>query len=115
MSESFGRLPETIELSIFRIVQEGLNNVWKHAHATQVQINLAYTSPRMLSVTIADNGKGMADGFDLSALSRSGHFGLLGISERVALLGGRLSIQNQMAGGFSLIVEIPHLRRVPDH
>lgn len=114
LSESFGRLPETIELSIFRIVQEGLNNVWKHAGGTQVQVNLAYTSPRMLAVTIADNGKGMRDGFDLSALSRSGHFGLLGISERVALLGGRLSIQNRTTGGFSLMVEIPHPRVVPD-
>ncbi|MCA9933877.1 MAG: ATP-binding cassette domain-containing protein [Ardenticatenaceae bacterium] len=114
LSENFGRLPETIELSIFRIVQEGLNNVWKHSGASQVQVTLAYTSPRMLSVGIADNGDGLPDDFDLSALSRSGHFGMLGIGERVALLGGRLSIQNQTAGGLNLIVEIPHPRAVLD-
>ncbi len=114
LNENFGRLPEAIELSIFRIVQEGLNNVWKHSGASQVAVTLAYTSPRMLSVTIADNGHGLADDFDLSMLSRSGHFGLLGIGERVALLGGRLSIQNQADGGLSLSVEIPHPRVILD-
>jgi signal transduction histidine kinase len=114
MSEDFGRLSETIELSIFRIVQESLNNVWKHSGASQVRVTLAYTSPRMLSVKIADNGDGLPQNFDLSALGRSGHFGLLGISERVALLGGRLSIQNQAVGGLCLIIEIPHPRVVSD-
>jgi signal transduction histidine kinase len=114
LDETHGRLSETIELSIFRIVQESLNNVWKHSGASQVRVILAYTSPRMLSVTIADNGSGLSGDFDLSTLSRSGHFGLLGISERVALLGGRLRIQNQAAGGFCLIIEIPHPRVVPD-
>lgn len=114
LSEDFGRLSETIELSIFRIVQESLNNVWKHSGASHVQVTVAYSSPRMLSVTIADNGDGLPQNFDLSALGRSGHFGLLGISERVALLGGRLSIQNQSVGGLCLIIEIPHPRVVPE-
>jgi signal transduction histidine kinase len=108
MNADFGRLPETIELSIFRIVQEGLNNVWKHAQASTVSVSLHHTSPRMLLLTIADNGKGLAHEFDLSTLSQAGHYGLLGISERVALLGGRLQIQNQTAGGLRVQVEIPH-------
>jgi signal transduction histidine kinase len=114
LAEKLGRLPETIELSIFRIVQESLNNIWKHAHASQVQITLAYASKRMLRVAISDNGVGLPDGFDLASLSDSGHFGLLGISERVALLGGRLSYRNQKQDGLLLIVEIPHPRAVPD-
>ena len=105
-----GRLPEPIELSIFRIVQEGLSNVRKHAHATAVQIRLNHTSPRALMISIADNGRGMPNGFDLAALAAEGHYGMLGISERVALLEGRLYVQNQSGGGLLLQVEIPHPR-----
>lgn len=107
---NLGRLPEAIELSIFRIVQEGLNNVRKHAQARVVEICLKHTSPRMLLCAIADDGQGLAADFDLAALSAGGHYGLLGISERVALLGGRLSLQNQADGGLRLEVEIPHPR-----
>jgi signal transduction histidine kinase len=110
LASNLGRLPEAIELSIFRIVQEGLNNVRKHAHATAVKICLKHTSPRTLMISIADNGNGLASDFDLSALSAAGHYGLLGISERVALLGGRLKLQNQTGGGLFLQVEIPHPR-----
>ena len=113
LAENFGRLTETIELSIFRIVQEGLNNIWKHAHASRAQVALAYASRRMLRLTISDNGRGLPEKFDLAELSQSGHFGLLGISERVALLGGRLNFRNEKAGGLLLTVEIPHPRAVP--
>lgn len=110
LDSNLGRLPEAIELSIFRIVQEGLNNVRKHARARAVQVRLRHTSPRTLMLSIADDGRGLADNFDLSTLSTEGHYGLLGISERVALLGGRLKVQNQASGGLLLQVEIPHPR-----
>lgn len=110
LPDHLGRLPEAIELSIFRIVQEGLSNVRKHAQAGTVRICLQHTSPRMLLVTISDDGRGLADNFDLGSLSAKGHYGLLGISERVALLGGRLKLQNQAGGGLRLEVEIPHPR-----
>lgn len=110
LDANLGRLPEAIELSIFRIVQEGLSNIRKHAQASQVQICLRHTSPRALLVSIADNGRGIAQDFDLAALSQHGHYGLLGISERIALLGGRLKLQNQASGGLLLEVEIPHPR-----
>jgi signal transduction histidine kinase len=105
-----GRLPEAIELSIFRIVQEGLNNVWRHAKAASVQIEVQHTSPRTLMVSIEDDGMGFTESVDMANLSKSGHFGLLGISERVALLGGRMRLQRQPAGGSLLQVEIPHPR-----
>lgn len=105
-----GRLPETIELSLFRIVQEALNNVRKHASASSVEICLEHTSPRTLMLYISDNGRGLAQDFDLSTLSSKGHYGLLGISERVALLGGRSRFQNQPHGGMLVQVEIPHPR-----
>lgn len=105
-----GRLPEAIELSIFRIVQEGLSNVRKHARASAVQISLKHTSPRTLLIAIADNGRGLPGGFGLDGLAADGHYGLLGISERVALLEGRLHMQNQASGGALLQAEIPHPR-----
>jgi len=61
-------------------------------------------------VSIEDDGLGISDGIDVSNLSREGHFGLLGISERVALLDGRMRLQRQPEGGSLLQVEIPHPR-----
>ena len=110
VDSKLGRLPEATELSIFRIVQEGLNNVWRHAKASCVQISVQHTSPRALMVSIQDDGLGFSNDFDLNNLSESGHFGLLGISERVALLGGRMRLQRQPQGGSLLQVEIPHPR-----
>ncbi len=105
-----GRLPEAIELSIFRIIQEALNNIQRHAHATEVEITLEQTSPRTLMVSIADNGGGLGDDFDLAKLSGKGHYGLLGISERAALLSGHLQIRNRVGGGVLLQVEVSHPR-----
>lgn len=111
LDEPLGRLPETIELSVFRIVQEGLSNVRKHASTTEtVRVQLTHTSPRQLMVAISDSGSGSANTLDLSELAAAGHYGLLGISERVALLGGRLSVQNQPNHGVTLRAEIPHPR-----
>ena len=108
LDSELGRLPESIELSIFRIIQEGLNNIWKHAHATEAVINLHHTSPRTLMISISDDGIGWPEGFDISNLADKGYFGLTGINERVALLGGRLHLQRQKKGGALITAEIPH-------
>jgi signal transduction histidine kinase len=113
IDENFGRLPEAIELSIFRIIQEGVNNIWKHADASRAEVILNHTSPRMLLVSIADDGVGLQESFDLGKLSDAGHFGLLGLSERVALLGGRLQFRNLPNGGLLINAEIPHPRVIP--
>ncbi len=110
LSPNLQRLPEAIELSVFRIFQEGLRNIAKHAAATSVDMRLFHTSPRMLMISLADDGRGLPADFDLSTLAAEGHFGLLGLSERVALLDGRLRIQNRRDGGLLLEVEIPHPR-----
>ena len=110
LDTNLGRLPSAIELSVFRIIQESLRNVRKHSAASAVKICLNDLSPRMLMVSISDNGRGLAQDFDLSALSAENHYGLLGVTERVALLGGRASFQNQDGGGLMIRVEIPHPR-----
>jgi signal transduction histidine kinase len=112
LDNQLGRLSEELELSIFRLVQESLSNVRKHSQASQVRIELRHTSPRTLMIAIADNGRGLPNTFDLAVLASQGHYGLLGISERVALLNGRLSVQNQPQGGALIQVELPHPRVV---
>ena len=110
IAPDLGRLPEATELSVFRIIQEGLNNIQQHALATQATLSLRHTSPRTLEITISDNGIGLAEDADLAALAANSHYGLLGISERVALLGGKLKLQNRPSGGLLISVEIPHPR-----
>ena len=56
-SPNLRRLPEAIELSVFRIIQEGLRNIRKHAAATSVEVRLRHTSPRRLMVSVADDGE----------------------------------------------------------
>jgi len=89
LDPDLGRLPGATELSILRIVQEGPNNVRKHAAARTVAISLAHIDPRRLMLTMADDGRGLAADSDLADLSAQGHYGILGITERVALLGGQ--------------------------
>jgi signal transduction histidine kinase len=103
-----GRLPELVELSIFRIVQESLGNVSKHANAREVQLTIKRTSAGYLSIRFADDGEGIAKLPDLANLSAQQHFGLVGISERVALLDGSMEIESSSGQGFVLKIELPN-------
>ncbi|TAM51279.1 MAG: PAS domain S-box protein [Paraburkholderia sp.] len=91
--------------TIFRIVQEALTNVARHAEATRVSISL-FSEDCHCTVRIADNGHGARD-----AQATEGHgeksFGLLGIRERVHILGGSVSIDTALGRGFALTVRIP--------
>jgi len=106
--EPLDRWSETIELTVFRIVQEGLNNVRKHARASQVFLEVRRTSAAGIMVRLADNGRGMETPPDLRSLSEQQHFGLISISERVSLLRGTLQIGPSSWGGLELQVEIPN-------
>src|SRR5688500_123957 len=96
------RLPIVIEEELYRIAQEGLNNVVKHAEATQVQIQLKYDENTVL-LEMIDDGKG----FEPKTVSQSGGFGLQGIQERVQQLGGTLIIDSVPFIGTRLSVRIP--------
>lgn len=102
-----GRLPEAIELSIFRIVQEGLSNIKRHAKAKRVALLLERTPTTSLLIRLSDDGQGLTQEPDLAALSAQKHYGLLSISERVALLGGVMRIDSPPGGGVVLQIEIP--------
>lgn len=104
---ALGRLPEPIELSVFRIVQEGLRNVQKHASATRVILTVRRTSTANLLVQLIDNGRGTDAPVDLATLAEQQHFGLVGISERVSLLNGAMEITSPPGGGLALTIEIP--------
>jgi len=110
LDNEIGRLPEIIELSIYRIVQESLNNIYKHSSATEAIITLKRNSPRSLMIYIEDNGSGIDEKLILANYSKEGHYGLIGIEERVSLLGGRLRIKNKPEGGLLIQAEVPHPR-----
>jgi signal transduction histidine kinase len=100
-----GLFDKESEIHIYRIVQESINNIVKHSGATEATIVIK-RQPAVISLSIRDNGRG----FDPSALSSDGSdpgFGLSGISERVRILGGNLSVHSQPAEGTDLRVEIP--------
>src|ERR671914_1207484 len=92
-------LPAAIDLSAYRIVQEGLTNALKHAHASHADVTLRYR-PDQLELEIADDGKGPA--------TTNGHgHGLVGIRERVNIYGGEMSAGVAPSGGFILRARLP--------
>jgi two-component system sensor histidine kinase DegS len=99
------RLLQHIELAIFRIVQEALRNVEKHAAATVVGVTVKF-DPQQIVITVEDNGKG----FELSELGdlpRVGRLGLMGMEERARLLGGSIKIQSVLNKGTSVFISVP--------
>jgi len=98
-------LPE-IELTLFRITQEALNNAGKHAIASKATVSLDFM-PEQVSVTISDNGKGFQLPETIRDLSHAGKLGLVGMQERVSLLNGSLSIKSEPGKGTSITASVP--------
>jgi signal transduction histidine kinase len=92
-------LPRGIDLSAYRIVQEGLTNALKHARATTADVTVSY-QPRALQLEIRDDGIGSTTSDGL------GH-GLVGIRERVKIYGGEMSTRTANGGGFVLSTRLP--------
>ena len=98
-------LPDYIKISLYRVLQEALTNVMKHAQASVVIINLQDESNKII-LTISDNGKGFSKNNLSDELTRKG-IGLLGMQERIEALGGKLEVSTQPAKGTTLLIEIP--------
>ena len=94
------RLPSDVETALYRIVQEALTNIIKHAQATSVSIVLARTR-RSVTAVIEDDGRG----FDPDG--RGEGLGLLGMGERLALLGGKLKLESSPGAGSTIVAEVP--------
>ena len=101
-----GRLPSKVELALYRIIQESLTNIAKHAQAKNVSI-VVERNPQTVIAVIEDDGRG----FDVRAVLDSPHeetkLGLYGMRERAELIGGKLQIESTLNKGSSVFVEIP--------
>ena len=95
------RLPAKLETVIFRVIQEALTNVVKHAEAETVRITVA-SRERSVVLAIEDDGRGFSE-----ARTHDGGFGLVGMRERVASLNGSLEIESTHGSGTRIAVEIP--------
>jgi two-component system nitrate/nitrite sensor histidine kinase NarX len=94
-----GILPAEVQVTIYRICQEALNNIAKHAVASLVEINLKYKG-RTAELVIRDNGQG----FDPKRSSSPGHYGLGMMRERAESVGAQLSITSQPDHGTELVI-----------
>ena len=94
------RLRSDVETALYRIVQEALTNIVKHAEASAVSIVLA-RSGRSVTAVIEDDGRGFTPELDGDGL------GLLGMGERLALLGGKLKIESSPGAGTTIVAEVP--------
>src|SRR5437899_1535816 len=99
------RLPGVIETALYRVVQEALNNVSKHARATRVQIRV-WRTDKLIRCSVSDDGRGFEAASMLSGPDRRG-LGLLGIYERLNALGGAVEIDSAPGRGTALQIQIP--------
>ena len=105
--EEFGpdRLPEHLETTLYRVLYEAMNNVFRHAQARRAGVILRKGGDTVVGI-VEDDGVG----FDLTALDKRRprvHLGLIGMRERVALVGGELTIESRPGHGTTVIVRLP--------
>ena len=101
------RLPDEVETTLYRVTQEALTNIARHAQASKVDIRLK-RSTMAITVSIRDNGRGFSieERQGSVALSEGG-MGLFGIRDRVSTLGGFVKIHSSLGQGTSIQIEIP--------
>ncbi len=103
-------LPPIVDLNAYRILQEALTNCLKYAGVDQAEVELDYDDER-LRLTVGDRGRGPAANAPADRAGASG-VGLLGMAERVALLGGVLHHGARTGGGFEVVAELPYAGEV---
>ncbi len=111
------RLPREVELALYRIAQEALNNVVRHAKAKHAMLSIAFG--KEIKLEVADDGIGFNVPKSPTDFAPSGHFGLLGMRERADLIGGRLEVHStkspkgEAGRGTRLVVHVPFPSRHP--
>jgi signal transduction histidine kinase len=103
------RLPADVELAFYRIGQEGLSNVARHAQATCAELHLAFGMDDE-TLAIRDDGCGFSVPESPAEMTGSGHFGLLGIQERAEIIGARLLIESSPGEGTHLTISFPNTK-----
>jgi signal transduction histidine kinase len=99
-------LSEETALAIYRIAQEALHNAIQHADASEIAVRLTQY-PDRLRMTVSDDGRGIPNSTDLGRFVARGHFGLAGMRERAAMIGGHLDVQSAQDYGTVVILEMP--------
>ncbi len=103
------RLPSAVETALYRVVQEAMTNVARHAQATRVDILVERSGDRVRAM-VEDNGVG----FDPREVQRGDHFGLLGMRERAEALGGSMNLESAPGSGTTVVVEVASADPHPD-
>jgi signal transduction histidine kinase len=99
---SNGEVPPETAANVYRIVQESLNNVARHAAATRVTVDLQHTKQGLM-VSVVDNGKG----FEAAKVADPQALGLVGMHERAQLVGGKLEVRSTPGAGTSVSLQVP--------
>ncbi len=99
-------LPSDMEVAIYRILQESLNNVRKHAQASEVNVTVTFTR-REVTLTVQDNGRGFEMPDDLTDFATQGSLGVMGLQERAHLFGGTISLNSQPNQGTTVTLVVP--------
>jgi signal transduction histidine kinase len=100
------RLPSTVEIAVYRAVQEALTNIRKHADATKVNVRMQFQSDKF-QVEVRDDGRGFDLSQTLEGAVAVGHIGLLGMKQRADMLGGDVRIKTSEGSGTSITLSIP--------
>lgn len=99
-------LPPDVQLLVFRIAQQALTNIRRHAEASAASIKLAF-EPGGLNMVVTDNGKGFEMPQRIENLASAGRLGIMGMSERAQLLGGTLEVKSAPGKGTRVVAEVP--------
>lgn len=99
------RLDPSVELALYRIVQEALSNITRHSGATRASVTLRYDAAE-IEVVILDNGKGFRVPSSPAEFAPGGHYGLLGMFERATLAGGTLQVRSAPDEGAQIIITV---------
>jgi hypothetical protein len=102
------QLPDDVALAVFRITQEALNNAIRHADASEIAVRLTQY-PDRLRLTVTDDGRGIGGGAEPARFVAQGHYGLAGMRERAAMIGGKLDVQTAVDYGTVVILELARI------
>ena len=105
-SGTLPKITKDVELCLFRVTQEALGNVVKHSQAQRAQVDLI-SNPMGISLRITDTGKG----FEPDLSNPDAGIGLVGMRERLRLVGGRLSVKSELLHGTEILAEVPSAAR----